>query len=149
MLLWRISNYETLDGIGGMLAAGRWHSKGHEIVYCAPDPSTALLEVLAHTGEFEVDDIPSTYKYLKIQVPDDIAVETISLTDLPAHWQNDVTMTCRIGDEWLTSARTALLSVPSVIVPETRNMLLNPKHLQKERLRILKAISYPLDSRLR
>lgn len=130
-----------------MLAAGRWHSKGHPIVYFAPDPSTALLEVLVHTGEFAIDDTPITYTYLKIQAPDDIA-ETISVQDLSIDWQNNVTITRRIGDQWLTSVRSALLSVPSVIVPETMNVLLNPRHADSSKLRILSVISYPLDERL-
>lgn len=149
MLLWRISNYETLDGTGGMLAPGRWHSKGYLVVYCATDPSTALLEVLVHTGEFEADSIPITYKYLKIHAPDDISADKISLTDLPADWKDNLTITRRIGAQWLASVRTALLNVPSVLVPETRNVLLNPKHPEKERLRILSVIPYSLDSRLR
>ena len=148
MLLWRISNYETLDGVGGLLAAGRWHSKGRPVVYCAPDPATALLEVLVHTGEFDVDDMPVTYKYLKTEAPDSIIGETVALADLPAGWQDDVMVTRRIGDRWLAAAHTALLSVPSVVVPETMNVLINPKHLDSAKLHIAEIIAYPLDDRL-
>jgi RES domain-containing protein len=58
VFLWRISNHTALEGTGGLLASGRWHSKGRPIIYCAPDPSTALLEVLVHTGEIDLTDAP-------------------------------------------------------------------------------------------
>ena len=48
MILWRISNYPNLDGTGGLYVSGRWHSKGHPVVYCTLNPSTSLLEILVH-----------------------------------------------------------------------------------------------------
>jgi RES domain-containing protein len=66
MELWRISNYADLSGIGGVRAAGRWHSQGRRIVYLADHPSSALLEMLVHMDR---DLIPSTYQLLRIVVP--------------------------------------------------------------------------------
>ena len=73
MELWRISNYVDLSGIGGLRAAGRWHSQGRRIVYLADHPSSALLEMLVHMDR---DLIPPTYQLLRVAVPDDINVET-------------------------------------------------------------------------
>jgi RES domain-containing protein len=148
VILWHISNYETLDGTGGMLAGGRWHSKGRPIVYCAPDPATALWEVLVHAGELDISDIALTYQYLKIEVPDDVTAETVPVAELPPAWRNDINVSRPLGDRWLASARTALLRVPCVIVPETLNALINPQHPDSSKLRILEVIPYPLDSRL-
>lgn len=67
MFLWRISRFADLDGRGGEVASGRWHRKGHRIVYCADHPSTALLEMLVH---LDPDNIPSNYQLLKIDCPD-------------------------------------------------------------------------------
>ena len=64
--LWRVSNYATLDGVGGTYVAGRWHTKGHPIVYCSEDPSTALLETLVHI-EIDAEDRPQIFQVLKIQ----------------------------------------------------------------------------------
>jgi RES domain-containing protein len=149
VLLWRISNHAVLEGTGGLLASGRWHSKGHPVIYCAPDPSTALLEVLVHTGEIDLADAPVTFQFLKIDVPSEVSETFIALEHLPQNWPKQENTTRRIGDSWLMSNTTALLRVPSVLVPETWNTLINPRHPDSQRLRIVKTIAYLLDGRLR
>ena len=149
MWLWRISNYETLDGTGGLFASGRWHSKGRPVVYTAPNPATALLEVLVHSGEVNADAIPARFKYLKIEVPEEISLTTVTLEHLSEDWRDNIQLTRRLGDEWLAANSTALLQVPSVIVPETLNVLINPRHPGSQHLRIAAVIDYPLDARLR
>ena len=132
-----------------MLAAGRWHNKGQLIVYCAPNPATALLEVLVHSGELEPDELPATYQFLKIEVPEDVSSQMIAGEDLPTEWRQKIKITRQLGDQWLVENHSALLHVPSVIVPETFNCLLNPRHPASSRLRIVDIIDYPLDKRLR
>ena len=149
MFLWRISNYAALEGTGGLLASGRWHSKGRPIIYCTPDPSTALLEVLVHTGEIDLADAPVTFQFLKIAVPSGVSVTSVALEELPRDWPTQENITRRIGDSWLVSNATALLRVPSVLVPETWNVLINPRHPDSQRLRIARTVAYPLDGRLR
>jgi len=58
--LWHVSNYAALNGIGGMYVSGRWHTKGHPIIYCSEDPSTALLETLVHI-EIDAGDRPQIF----------------------------------------------------------------------------------------
>src|SRR6266481_594265 len=112
MEIWRISNYADLSGIGGVRAAGRWHSQGKRIVYLADHPSSALLEMLVHMDR---DLIPSTYQLLRIVLPPAIATETIGLDELPADWQNKTLATREIGDRWLDQSKSAVLQVPSAI----------------------------------
>ena len=120
MILWRISNYADLLGIGGMEASARWHTAGRPIVYLAESPSSALLEILVHL-EADEDDRPDTYQILKVEAPDDIPVKEVSLTSLPADWKNNEEATREIGDAWLEKSVSALMRVPSVIMPETYN----------------------------
>ncbi len=147
MLLWRISNYATLDGRGGLLASARWHSAGRPIVYLAESPAGALTEVLVHL-ELGPEELPPTYKLLKILIPDDLTVRDFPQKKLRKNWQNHLTITRTIGDEWLAARETAFLRVPSAIVPETFNVLLNPQHIEARRARILSQHRYPLDQRL-
>ena len=147
MLLWRISNYATLEGRGGLLASARWHTQGRSMVYLGETPAGALTEVLVHL-ELELADLPKTYKLLKAEAPEDLAVRTITETDLPADWKENLTATRTMGDEWLASRATALLRVPSVIVPETYNVLLNPEHPDAARVKVLSYREYPWDERL-
>lgn len=147
MILWRISNHAVLDGGGGLRASGRWHSKGRPVVYCAPNPATALLEILVH-AEIDAEDLPTGYRFLKIELAGDIAYEEADPLALPEGWRDDIAETRRRGDDWLGSGRTALLHVPCVIVPAMRNALLNPAHPDMHRIRIAEIVEHPLDLRL-
>src|SRR5882757_4501974 len=125
MELWRISNYADLSGIGGLRAAGRWHSRGRGIVYLADHPSSALLEMLVHMDR---DLIPSTYQLLRIDIPPDIEIETLTAGDLSGNWRADTIASREIGDRWLDRSTSALLQVPSAISQRAHNFLLNPAH---------------------
>ena len=147
MVLWRISNYVSLNGIGGLLTAARWHTKGRQIVYCAQNPSTALLENLVHF-EIDAEDRPSRFRVLKIEGPDSLAWETVNPSFLPPGWASDIGVTQGIGDQWLSESRSLLLQVPSVLVPETWNILINPSHPHIEQLKIVAVYDHPFDQRL-
>ncbi|MGO4879869.1 MAG: RES family NAD+ phosphorylase [Bryobacteraceae bacterium] len=148
MTLWRISGHRRLDGAGGLLAAGRWHTQGSRIVYCAPNPATALVEVLVHI-EIEVGDLPDPLQYLEIDAPDTISMETVDTGALGRHWHNDQTAPRRYGDLWLHAQSAALLRVPSVTVPATWNVLINPRHADGAHIRVVRAHRHLIDSRLR
>jgi RES domain-containing protein len=147
MFLWRISNHRTLDGNGGLLASARWHTQGRAVVYLAESAVGAMVEVLVHL-ELGSGAMPPDYRLLKIEAPDDISVRTVTVADLPRTWAKDSVATRTIGDEWLASGGTALLRVPSAIVPETWNVLLNPAHADAKRLKLLWHRAYPWDERL-
>jgi RES domain-containing protein len=147
VILWRISERSTLDGGGGLSLSGRWHTAGRRIVYCAPNPATALLEVLVHT-EIDIDDVPVNFRYLEIEAPDAPAAEDLDTSALAQSWRTDLLATRRAGDQWLQSSRTALLRVPSVIVPATWNVLINPGHPHSAPIRVIRTLSHGLDPRL-
>lgn len=147
MILWRISVHPELDGTGGLLAPGRLHTQGSRVVYCAPNPATSLVEVLVHI-EIESDDLPDPLQYREIEAPDDVSTENVDLDALGRNWQTDLEATRRAGDEWLRSGRTALFRVPSVIVPETWNVLINPRHREGAQVRILRVHRHGIDPRL-
>jgi RES domain-containing protein len=147
VILWRISDHSTLDGAGGLSAPGRWHTAGQRIVYCAPNPATAFLEVLVHT-EIDLDDVPVNFRYLEIDAPDALALEDVDTSGFGEDWRTDLAATRRAGDRWLQSGRTALLRVPSVIVPATWNVLINPRHPESGQVRIVRGHSHGIDLRL-
>jgi RES domain-containing protein len=147
MFLWRISNYPTIDGGGGLETSARWHTQGQLIVYLAETVAGALLEVLVHL-ELGPVRLPRSYRLLKIEAPDNVSIHAVSAADLREGWTEDETLTRTIGDEWLASKRSALLRVPSAIAPETFNMLLNSAHEQVRWLKIVSHYEYPWDLRL-
>ncbi len=148
MIVWRISNYLELSGQGGLRAAARWHNAGKSIVYTASSPASALLEVLVHLELNDFEYLPSSYRLLKIEVPDEVAVVEIDERNLDANWCKQSEMTRAIGDEWLRDLSSALLAVPSAIVPHTKNYLLNPAHRDAKQIKVKSHGSYPFDFRL-
>ncbi len=150
MRIWRISNFDDLSGIGGLKAEGRWHDRGRHVVYAADHPASALLEVMVHL-EIDLEDLPTSYQLLGIDVPNDLAVETVKLADLEEmsqNWADDPRATRGILRSWFTDARTALISVPSVIVPFSKNYLINPRHADASRIRVAHVSRHPHDLRL-
>jgi RES domain-containing protein len=147
VLLWRISNHQSLAGDGGLRASGRWHTRGRRVVYCTENPAAALLEILVH---FEIDlrDLPARYRLLKVKLSDDLRIDRVSSSDLDSDWIGNTQMTRAIGDAWLTKAATPLLAVPFAIVPETSNVLLNPAHPDARRIVIVSASDHVIDPRL-
>ena len=145
MRLWRISNYADLTGIGGLKASARWHTKGKPIVYATEHPAAALVEMLVH---IDFADLPETFQLITIETDSDIAAEIVERGSLPADWVNDIHRTQAIGDVWLKRRSSLLLQVPSAILPDCTNVLINPAHQDANRIRIEKVARVPLDARL-
>jgi RES domain-containing protein len=144
--LWRISNFADLSGEGGLVASGRWHSRGR-IVHLSDHPASALLEVLVHL-EVDVDELPVSHQLLAVDFPDDLRLETIAMDALPPDWRTRMVATRQLGNRWLNAGATALLRVPSAIVPYASNWLLNPSHADAGAEVIAETIRAPFDARL-
>ncbi|MEX0708326.1 MAG: RES family NAD+ phosphorylase [Woeseia sp.] len=135
-----------LQGEGGRLADGRWHTAGQRIVYCASSEALAVLELRVHLGRY----IPH-FDYLMhtIDVPNK-CIESLPANTLAKGW-NAVPHTAvsqGIGNEWLESGRRLALRVPSVHSQSDTNILLNPAHPDIRRVRILARNHYQFDHRL-
>lgn len=147
MIVWRFSRHVGLDGQGGLVASGRWHTRGRRILYCAPDPATALLEVLVHSA-VRTPEALEGFQFLKIEVPDEISIERVEDRLLPDDWSAQLEVTRAWGDRWLREGLHPVLLVRSVLVPETWNALVNPLHRQALAITTLAQIRFPLDARL-
>ncbi len=145
-ILWRISNFADLTGTGGLHVAGRWHSKGRPVIYTAEHPSGALNEMLVNIAR---EDLPDDFQFLKIELADDVLVEDAGLETLPANWPQDRSISRAIGDGWLARQKSLALRVPSALVPETFNVLLNPAHPDAAKMRIVQSWKADVDRRLR
>ena len=147
---WRISNHADLTGEGGRLAAGRWNRLGRRVVYLAEHPALALLETLVHL-EVDPEDIPDRYRMLTVDAPDDVPVGTWRTEDLDLEWpewRSDAEITRALAEPFFEEERHVLLRVPSVLVPEAYNALLNPAHPEAGRFSITGDVSAMLDPRL-
>jgi RES domain-containing protein len=144
---WRIVKEKhavtTFDGEGARLYGGRWNSVGTSVVYTSGSKSLAALECLVHLNP------PVLFRYLAIPVEfDDALVEKV--VGLPANWteQPPPATTQGLGDLWARQARSAVLELPSVIVPGEPNYLLNPAHRDFKRITLGRPEPFSFDSRL-
>ena len=149
MRLWRISNHADLSGEGGRRVAARWHERGHPTVYLAEHPALALLETLVHL-DIDPDELPSHYQLLTVEAPDAVAVEELSEAELAriADWRHSPRHTRTLTRAWFDERRTALLRVPSAIVPAAFNYLLNPLHVDAARVSVVARQTAEFDARL-
>ena len=141
MIVWRISEFATLDGKGGEIAARRWNHKGAPIVYCSDHPATAMLEILVNV---DAEDLPDSYQLLEIDVPD--AIVPVS-PDLPDGWRDDQQSSRDTFDRFCEAAASPIMTVPSVVMPHAFNHLINPRHPDAESITIKSTLRHPLDPR--
>jgi RES domain-containing protein len=148
---WRIVKEKharvAFSGEGARIFEGRWNSAGVRMVYCSENLALAALEILVHTHPVTMRD-----KFCAFRVAFDESLMTrVDLNKLPKGWsaQPPAPISKQIGDEWIKSQRSAVLAVPSVLVPLERTFLLNPKHPDFTKIRIKDAGPFVLDPRLR
>jgi RES domain-containing protein len=126
-----------LSGEGARLYGGRWNSSGRALVYAASDAALAVLEVRVHL-DLPPDLIPDDYVLMKL----DLSGMTVEhLADSPAYPR-------AFGDRWLEQSRSPVLRVPSFIVPDASNLLLNPTHPEAANAKIVSTNPFAFDPRL-
>ena len=94
------------------------------------------------------DLIPATYRLLRVVVSETVAMDRIGTDTLAPDWRTRPASTSTVGNKWLDQSATALLQVPSVIVPDGKNFLLNPAHPDAAKFAILEVVNAPFDPRL-
>jgi RES domain-containing protein len=148
MRVWRLQQrgYEPLDGEGARRHGGRWNSRDVAVVYTSPTLSLATLELLAH---LDPDLVPDDLAAYAIEIPDDLQHRRVVPADLPPNWREPEDPYCKqLGDEWVREGRMPLLVVPSVIVPEESNILINPGHRASARIAVAAVRPFIFDPRL-
>jgi len=149
MEIFRITDSIWADKLQASGRPARWNSKDIEMLYFAQSVSLAILENTVHRSSIELRD--KTFRLVKAEAPDDF--NEINEKDLPIGW-NDVSieaqLICRsFGDNWIFSNSSLLLRVPSVISPGEYNFLVNPKHPDFIKLKIIKILSFLFDGRIK
>jgi RES domain-containing protein len=150
--VWRLAPPEyahELGGEGGKLFGGRWNSRGRNALYAASYLSLNVLEVYVNIPPDLRDDLP-ILQAVRIAIPADTAVTQVSQEQLAAFMAapNPMAASRRQGDDWLDRSETLVLEVPSVVVPEETNLVLNPAHPRMREVRIVSSRPFRFDPRL-
>ena len=151
MLVYRISKtefIEDLTGTGAKLFGGRWNNKGVFMLYASVSRALAVLELLAHLDANEIQH--HSFSIAEIEIPDD-SLKTISLQLLPDNWR---TPTAHLylrsrGDAWVSKADSIALTVPSIIIQQEQNVLLNCSHPNFKKVKLKRTYEFSFDRRLK
>jgi RES domain-containing protein len=148
MIVHRITNSlykDDISGTGAKIKGARWNMPGSSMLYTAENLSLSVLELLVHIG---LQDIQHFYHSLSIIIPDDTVISEISLSKLKKNWQEDEDYTAFMGTEFLRTNESLVLKVPSAIINEEYNYLVNPYHADFKKIKIKRSKPFIFDQRL-
>jgi RES domain-containing protein len=137
---------QDLSGEGARLYGGRWNSQGLPMIYTATTASLAVLETLVHMS---MDVFPENLVLVTLEVPDEL-VQMLAPSQLPENWATYPASAevNEIGDAWAKNETSLGLLVPSSILPQENNLIINPRHPQAGSVRIVDIAPYQVDRRL-
>lgn len=148
--IWRIVRAEfaatAFSGEGAFRFGGRWNSKGRRVVYTAGSVSLAGMEMLVHLSR---KDILGEYVLVRATIP--AGLQVVDAAELPIGWDSDPPgmPSQAFGDAWVDGAASAVLTVPSCVVPYEANYLLNPAHPDFADVTIDEPVPFRFDPRLK
>ena len=147
MMLFRFCKeqyYNDISGEGAKLRGGRWNSVGLPVVYTSTTISLSLLELLIYNASY--DELQNNY-LMKIETPG-IPEDSITSINVKKQWQKDIGYSRFIGDSFLSTRKNIVLKVPSAIIPEEYNIIINPLHPDFKKIKIIGSSPFEFDSRL-
>jgi len=147
---WRITKRKhaksAFSGEGARLYGGRWNTPGTALIYTADSQALAVLEILVH---LDSPELLKKYVLFPVEIEESYIL-ALDPTSLPKNWRAEPAPTRlqKMGDAWLDGAASAVLRVPSSLVPGESNFLLNPGHADFRKLRIGAPAPFQFDQRL-
>ena len=151
MRIWRICRRvfarKPLEGRGGLTVAGRWHTPPRLVVYASESLALASLEVLVHC---DMDLLPRDLVAVEIEASATVKVQAVEPSELPRAWRSYPAprRLQQLGDDWLDRGDSAILRVPSALIPTESNFLINPLSKDFRKLQVMKRIKFRFDQRL-
>jgi RES domain-containing protein len=148
MLVYRIVLTKYADKLIASGRAACWNPNDVNMIYTASSRSLACLENAVHRTQ---EGLSQLFSILTIEIPGYIRVKTVKLNDLPAYWKDydRLSFTQSIGEKWVRQNEEAVLQVPSSIIEEEVNYLLNPGHQDFGHISIIKIQPFVFDSRIK
>jgi len=151
IVAWRLAKARhvatAFDGEGARLEGGRWNPKGIPAVYLSDHPALAALEMFVHLKGAAAK---IRFVMFRVEIPAGVPVLELSVPDLPAGWRSEPPApgTMTVGEKWIREGKAAVLKVPSVLVPDAANLVLNPRHPEAPKVRIGPAGMFSFDPRM-
>lgn len=140
---------QTLSGKGASLStACRWNSQNSLMVYTAESRALSLLEISVHLDL--KNELPQDRYIVKIEIPDNVNFQVLNIEQLPKNWnaKPPSLITQYIGDDFIKKGDAGVLRVPSAIIPQEYNFLINPLHPEANRINVISKTPLHFDERL-
>lgn len=136
-----------LSGRGAELNGGRWNAKGTAMIYTSASRALCMVEIMVH---IPAGIIPKDCCLVSISIPDEIDISGAGLKDLPENWNRNPipASTQQIGNHFVSAQEALVLKVPSAIVNDEWNYLINPLHQEFKDVKIIAIDPFSFDSRL-
>ncbi|WP_334159289.1 RES family NAD+ phosphorylase [Oryzomicrobium sp.] len=140
---------EDMGGIGAKTTGGRWNRQGTALVYTSSSRALSCLETVVHLSS---GGLPLNRYLVQVDIPDDVwtkrdMVDRAALVGWDAMPAGMVSLD--FGDKWVSSGTSCLLEVPSAIVPEEANILINPAHPDAAKITAVKVRKWVYDARIK
>jgi RES domain-containing protein len=147
MLVYRLAHKKHTDFLSAPGLAGRWNSAGKKALYCAESIPLAFLESMVRRQGVGFNH---DYNIIIIEVPDDLAAKTVTLTDLAAGWRNfrDYSICQKIGDAWFDEFDLPILKAPSAVLIECYNYVINTQHRDYQKVNVVGVTELAPDPRI-
>ena len=136
-----------LSGGGARLTGGRWNHKGIRIIYTSSSRALAALEYLVHVS---ITAVPGSICMATITIPDTVSRENVKVLDLPENWRRYPAPSelAEIGSDWAIKNGFLLLRVPSAVIEQEHNILINPSHPDMGKVKITNVQPFIFDERI-
>jgi len=150
MLVYRIAKNDVvrdLTGTGAKLFGGRWNHRGTAVVYTSETRALATVELLVHVS---LSNAPRGLMIATIEIPDKIVPEEVPRASLPRGWRDypPPREVADLGTRWAKANKSLLLRVPSAVVKQEYNILINPLHPEMQRVALREVEAFEFDKRL-
>lgn len=150
MIVYRLSKKKyctDLSGKGAEKSGGRWNSKGTALLYTCDSRALSTAEISVH---IPLGIIPNDYFLSKIQIPEDITIFELDPTSLPHNWRSfpHPNSTQEIGNSFVNENKFLVMKVPSAVVQGDFNFLINPKHIDFNKISLLNTEPFNFNERL-
>lgn len=149
MLVYRITgkaHSSDLSGTGAAMFGGRWNKKGTPVLYTGESKDIALLETIVHLPPL----LSPKLDILTIEIPDD-SVFSLDVKQLPSNWKMypAPVILSEIGEQWIREAKFIAMKVPSSIIHTSYNYILNCRHPEYAKVKLISLQNFEFDSRLK
>jgi len=147
MLVYRIVHKRYADSLFASGLEGRWNSDGKKVLYTAESISLAYLETLAHRKGLGFN---KDFKIMVIKIPSNAEIQTVESAELSKSWRDfrNYSDCQKIGNAWFDDDENLCLKVPSAVVPENWNVVINTFHKDFKKVKLIDVLDFEPDDRL-